>query len=197
MPSVEIFGMLVNIPAQVCGLAGLVFIIAAYQMDKRRLLVFQLIGYVFCLAEALLVSGWIGTVTTFCAMIRNAIMILYRFRYDRELPQWITIALVAITWLGCLPFYITGVAGAWYDYFPPALLSFSTICAVNKNFYVLKFGAFVHEAGYIAYHSSVGAYIGIVRQVILAAGIIISVARMIIADKKAKKDAIIPPAVNP
>lgn len=180
--------MPVNIPAQICGLVGLVIILAAFQMKKRRLIVFQLIGYVFCLAEALFVGGWIGAVVTLCAMVRNVLMIIYRSRYDRELPGWITAMVVAAMWLGSLPFYIAGVAGAWYDYFPPALVSLSTVCAVNKNFYVLKAGAFVHETGFIVYHASVGAYIGIIRQIILAVGIAVSVVRMIAADRIYKNE---------
>lgn len=187
MFDVEILGMTVNVPAQICGLIGLVIIVAAYQMNKRKLVIWQLAGYVFCLAEALFVLGWIGVVVTAGAMVRNVFMIYYRYRHDSEVPQWVTTAMVALIWAGCIPFYITGIAGAWFDYFPPVLLTVSTVCAVNKNFYVLKAGAFVHESGYIVYHLSVGAYLGIVRQIVLSAGVVISVVRMILADKKSKK----------
>lgn len=196
MFSLELFGFTINVPAQICGLLGLIIILIAYQFKKRKLIAVQFIGYVFCLAEALFVSAWIGAVITAWAMIRNILIFFFLSKYQKELPGWITITLVIAIWLSCLPFYLTGFAANWYDFFPPILITIATVCAANKNFYIFKIGAITHESGYIVYHLCTGAYIGVVRQIIISIGVLISMYIMSKQDRiKKNQDQINPDTI--
>lgn len=49
-----------------------------------------------------------------------------------------------------------------------------TLCSLSKNYFVLKVGALVLESGNLFYNASVGAYIGILRQVVLVISVIVS-----------------------
>lgn len=191
---IELFGFDVNVPAQICGLIGLVIILVSYQQKKLTFLWVQLIGYVFCLAESALCFGWTNVVITFTAMMRNVLMLLFLVKRGKELPLAFTLLLLAAMWGGCVPFFVT--AFRWYDLLPPTLITLSTLCAISSNYYVLKAGALTQEYCFIAYQASIGAYIGVVRQVVLGTGVLISIIRMAVCGKKSASKATSAPDEN-
>ena len=96
-------------------------------------------------------------------------MILFLRRYGREMPAWVAVCLLVPVWIICAFGF-----GAWYTYLPPALQTVYTFCALSKNYYCLKGGALVLEGGNLFYNASVGAYVGILRQVVLVTSVIVS-----------------------
>lgn len=62
-----------------------------------------------------------------------------------------------------------------------------TFCALSKNYFVLKGGAFVLESGNLFYHAAVGAYVGIVRQIMLVTSVVAGTIVLAVRQARAKK----------
>lgn len=173
MVYVEIFGVTVNLYAQIVGTVGLVVIVWSYQLKKTAYLALSTLAMAIFLAESCLLYAdadtFTGIVLNAAAIVRNLLMLLWRARFGRELPAPIALCLLAVVW-GVCAFRLT----AWYTFLPPALQTVYTLCSLSKNYFVLKVGALVLESGNLFYNASVGAYIGILRQVVLVISVIVS-----------------------
>ncbi len=185
---ITLLGQEINVLAQIFGLFGLIFIVWSYQLKRSSFYIMQSVGYLFCLAEGAVCAAFVGMVVTAASIIRNLLMIYWLKKYEKELPLFITLILLGVMVLGCLPFYITGNSVAWYDFIPVVSVSVATLTAIHKNYFVLKGGALAHECAYLFYQLNVGAYVGVIRQIILAVGIIISIVRMACAKNNGVKN---------
>lgn len=170
---IEIFGLSVNLYAQIAGTVGLVLIVWSYQLKKTAYLALSTVAMAVFLVESCLLYAdadtFTGIVLNAAAIVRNLLMLLWRQKFGRELPAWIAVILLAAVWTVCA-FRL----GAWYTYLPPALQTVYTLCALSKNYFCLKTGALILESGNLFYNASVGAYIGILRQVVLVIGVVVS-----------------------
>ena len=185
---VDIFGSIINInvPAQISGLVGMTVILIAYQQKKERFVELQALGCVFCLIEALLCRGWVGATITSMCIIRNMMMLYFlKNRNGAPLPLRYTLIHLGVCWAAVLPMIITNFV--WYNVIPPLMLTISTSAAMFANYYVMKTGALIHESGYLLYHMSIGAYAGVLRQIVLASAVLISIIVMAIKEKGPKK----------
>lgn len=171
MVYVLVFGVRVNLYAQIAGAAGMVALVWAYQLKKEGFLAVSSAAMALFLAESCLLYADADTFTSIvlnaAAIVRNLLMLLCLVRFRRELPVWAALCLLAAVWAACA-FRLN----AWYTWLPPVLQTIFTLCSVSKNYYCLKAGALVLEGGNLFYNASVGAYIGVLRQVILVAGVI-------------------------
>lgn len=170
---VEIFGVSVNLYAQIVGTVGLVLIVWSYQLQKTGYLILSTVAMAVFLIESCLLYAdadtFTGIVLNAAAVVRNLLMLFWRKRFQKELPVWIAFCLLAVVWAICA-FRLT----AWYTYLPPVLQTIYTFCALSKNYFCLKGGALVLEGGNLFYNASVGAYTGVLRQIVLVIGVIFS-----------------------
>ena len=192
---IGLFGLTVNLPAQIVGLIGLIMIAVSYQFAKVRYLVWSTAAMAFFLAESCILYADSDTVTGIVinatAIVRNIAMIFWALKKGRELPPVLAAAFLAPMWAVCA-FYF----GAWYTYLPPVLQTVYTFCAVSKNYFVLKTGALILESGIFFYNASVGAYIGAVRQIVLVTSVVASIVRAAAVSRKAKAESVKEAPVN-
>lgn len=177
LPYITLFGTRVNVLAQVAGFVGLLLILYSYLQEKFALLFLSGISYIFFIAEGFFLlpdsatlSNVIGNVV---ALFRNLAMLFCLVHYKRDMPAWGAIPFLVVFWLAAIPTF-----GPWYSYIPPITVSVYSLCAIQKNDYILKIGALIHETAFVIYHPVTGAYVGGVRQVILVAVLAFSLARM-------------------
>ena len=120
MVYVEIFGVTVNLYAQIVGTVGLVVIVWSYQLKKTAYLALSTLAMAIFLAESCLLYAdadtdtFTGIVLNAAAIVRNLLMLLWRARFGRELPAPIALCLLAVVW-GVCAFRLT----AWYTSFRP------------------------------------------------------------------------------
>lgn len=183
---VRVFGVTVNLFAQIAGLAGLGLIVWAYQLRKKGFLILSTAAMLFFLAESCILYAdadtFTGIVLNAAAIVRNLLMLLCLVRFRRELPVWATLCLLAAVWAACA-FRLN----AWYTWLPPVLQTVFTLCSVSKNYYCLKAGALALEGGNLFYNASVGAYVGVLRQVILVAGVVAGLVLYALRQKRQKR----------
>lgn len=184
----QLFGLTVNLPAQIVGLIGLAVIAVSYQFRKVKYLVWSTVAMELFLAESCILSADSDTVTGIVinatAIARNLAMIAWAVKKKAELPPWLAAAFLAPMWAVCA-FYF----GAWYTYLPPVLQTVYTFCAVSRNDFVFRSGALVLESGNFFYNASVGAYIGVVRQIVLVTSVVVSIAAAARDGKREKAQA--------
>ncbi len=185
---VRVFGVTVNLFAQIAGLAGLVLIVWAYQLRKKGFLILSTAAMLFFLAESCILYAdadtFTGIVLNAAAIVRNLLMLLFLCRFRREMPPWAAVCLLLPVWAVCA-FHVS----AWYTWLPPLLQTVYTFCALSKNYFVLKGGAFVLESGNLFYHAAVGAYVGIVRQIMLVTSVVAGTIVLAVRQARAKKTA--------
>lgn len=183
---VTVFGLRVNLYAQIAGAAGMIVLVWAYQLKKKGFLAVSSAAMALFLAESCLLYADADTFTGFvlnaAAIVRNLLMLLCLVRFRRELPVWATLCLLAAVWAACA-FRLN----AWYTWLPPVLQTVFTLCSVSKNYYCLKAGALALEGGNLFYNASVGAYVGVLRQVILVAGVVAGLVLYALRQKRQKR----------
>ena len=185
---IELFGIRMNLYAQIAGLIGLVLIVCSYQLRKTAFLALSGVAFVFFLAESCLLYAdsdtFTGIVLNAAALVRNAIMFLFAVRFHRETPVWVAVCLLVPVWVLCA-FHL----GAWYTWLPPVLQTVYTFLALPRNYYCLKAGAFIIESGNLFYNAAVGAYAGVVRQVVLVVCVVVSTAVLFVRGRRARRAA--------
>ena len=184
---VEVFGVQVSLYAQIVGAVGMVILVWSYQLGKTKYLIVSSVAMAVFLAESCLLYAdadtFTGIVLNAAAIVRNLLMLFWEKRFRRELPAWTAILLLAVVWAVCAP-----RLGAWYTYLPPVLQTVYTLCALPKNYFCLKAGALVLESGNLFYNASVGAYIGVLRQIVLVCSVIVSTAVYTVRLQKKKRE---------
>ncbi len=182
---ITIFGTSINWLAQLFDIVGFLVFIVAYQQKKKPFLIISMIAYVFFILESVSillidnVNTFANIIGTASGIVRNVIMIIYAVKKDKEMPMWMAIAILALTWGLNIPFF-----DAWYTYIPCVALTICTLTAVQKNYYILKVGAMINEAAFIIYNFAVGGYAGVVREIILVLVIAYSMFAMAIKEGK-------------
>ena len=191
----ELFGLQINLFAQIAGTIGMVVLVWSYQLKKVRYLIVSTAAMAIFLLESCLLYAdadtFTGIVLNAAAIVRNLLMLFSLLRFRRELPVWAALLLLALVWAICAP-----RLGAWYTWLPPVLQTVYTLCSLSKNYFVLKGGALILEGGNLFYNASVGAYIGVLRQVVLVTGVIVGTISYALRQKSAQKKRRISAAMN-
>lgn len=172
---VELWGLRVNVYAQIAGFVGMLVLIWSYQLRRKGFFVVNTLAMAIFLLESCLLYAdadtFTGIVLNAAAIVRNLLVLFCSVRLGRDLPVWAAVLLLAAIWAICA-FRL----GVWYTWLPPVLQTIFTLCSVKKNYYLLKAGALVLEGGNFFYNLYVGAYIGVLRQVLILCGLIAGVA---------------------
>ncbi len=171
--TVTILGLEVNVLAQVFGFFMMIFLIMSYQFKGEKLLVFMAIAYVFCLGEAITLHAVSNIVCTSVSIIRNLVIVWY-MRKDKKVPTFITIVML-LPIVAVLIYSIVQLP--WYECLPPIfVITFSILASTNNNA-VIKIGSVFLESGYLVFDLFIGAYVGVIRQVIAVVAVIVGVIR--------------------
>ncbi len=200
LPYISLFGTPVNVLAQLAGLVALALSIYGYFKPKLQFFVvaaitsfcFSVEGF-FLLAESNTLSNIVGNLIV---TARNLLIVVLLAKYKKDPPAWLAVPVLAIYWgvlLLCFPEQLS----AWYTYIPPVSVSVYSICAMQKNFYVVKTGALIWEATFLIYHPITGAYVGFVRQVLLVTIVIVSMVQMYRTDKQSRTKTATPKEHTP
>ena len=81
-----VFGLEINILAQVFDIIALVLTVISYQGSKAKYLVFYSAATVFFSAEAFVLGAYTGVICNTVSIIRN-MTILFYLKQGRELPK--------------------------------------------------------------------------------------------------------------
>lgn len=167
--TVTIFNTEVNLLAQFFGFIMLIFVIISYQMKDNKYYIYMSVAFALCALESITLGSVSNFICCLVSICRNLAVLHFR-KLDREVPKWVTIALI-------LPIAATGVYAAinwpWYQLMPPILIITLTLLAVQRSIFVLKFGSIFIELGLLVFNLFIGAYVGVLRQAIATASVII------------------------
>lgn len=184
----DLFGVHMNTLAQVFDLIGFIIIGIAFFQKKYGYIITCIVAYFMFIAESIVLlamdgtNAWANIICTTTGIVRNVLMMFFLKKWNKEVPFWMAVVLMVITWCANIPFFED-----WPTYISCVALTVCTFTAVNKNYYVLKAGAFFNEAIQIIYYIYIGGYFGAVREAILSGIVLASVGVMIYNDIKAKK----------
>ena len=172
--TVTIFNTEVNLLAQLFGFIMLIFIVISYNVHDNKYFVFMTFAFFFCALESIT----LGSITNFiCCLVSifRSLSVLHYRKHDRDIPKWLPIALI-------LPIFTIGVWAAvtdnpWYQLMPPVLIIALTILTLQKSIFVLKTGSIFIESGLMVFNFFIGAYVGVIRQLIAVISVIIGLIR--------------------
>lgn len=168
---VTIFGLEVNVLAQVFGLIGLILMcISFFQNDKRGYAGVMMIAHIFFAAEALTVKGYSNVVTNSTGIVRNGTVYCSLVKRKKDPPKW-SIWLFAVIAVSVAAFFIDD---AW-SALPVACFVLQCVYLASENFMFLKIGSLITESSMFFYNVFMGAYIGGVRQIIACTMLVLSI----------------------
>lgn len=171
---VTIFGIEVNLLAQLFGFIMLIFIVMSYNVHDNKYFIYMTVAFFFCALESIT----LGSITNFiCCLvsIARSLSVLYYRKRDMDIPKWLPIILI-------LPIFSIGVWAVvtecpWYQLMPPVLIITLTILTIQKSMFVLKTGSIFIESGLMVFNFFIGAYVGVIRQLIAVISVIVGLIR--------------------
>lgn len=171
---VTIFGIEVNLLAQFFGFIMLIFIVMSYNVHDNKYFIYMTVAFFFCALESIT----LGSITNFiCCLvsIARSLSVLYYRKRDMDIPKWLPIILI-------LPIFSIGVWAVvtkcpWYQLMPPVLIITLTILTIQKSMFVLKTGSIFIESGLMVFNFFIGAYVGVIRQLIAVISVIVGLIR--------------------
>lgn len=168
--TVELFGLQVNLFAQIFGFAMLVFTAIGYLTRDRAYFILTLCGSVCCIFESLVLYAWSSAIAVFLVCVRNC-FILYYGKKGKRVPKAICYAVIAIV-------AVSGIVSTILEHdlwsiFPPVLTVADSYFATLRPQRELKIALIPISFGYVFFNYHVGAYVGVVRQILVfIAGIV-------------------------
>ncbi len=171
---VTLFGVEVNLLAQLFGLIMLIFIVISYNVHDNKYFIFMTVAFSFCALESIT----LGSITNFiCCLvsIARSLSVLYYRKRDLDIPKWLPVVLI-------VPIFAIGVWAVvtdnpWYQLMPPVLIITLTILTMQKSMFILKTGSIFIEAGLMVFNFFIGAYVGVIRQAIAVISVIVGLIR--------------------
>lgn len=178
---IEIFGLQINVYAQIFGLIGLIFVVIAYQAnEKLKYLRFTNISFLFTICEAFILGAITSAIKITTGIIRNIVVAIY-IKKNKKMPMWFNIIFIAMAILPSLFFIYSFI-----DWFPIMSSIASTIATCQNNYKLLKAGGILVEIFAMVHSIYIGAYIGFIRQFIILISIIIGLIKYINYENKYK-----------
>ena len=175
---VNIYGIEINIPAQIFGLIGLVFVVIAYQkaekIDYLRYCNYQ---FFFTVFESLILGSITGVIKIVVGICRNSILSRY-LRQGRDMPKIFCAVFVLIAVVPSLCFVYSII-----DIFPIITCVISTLMICQRNFKLLKIGGMIVEIISMTHSLLIGAFVGFFRQFLIFVSILIGLIRYMRQEK--------------
>ena len=175
--------------SQIAGFLGLITIGTAYLFDKKKFLAISCLAFVFFILEQVLASLYSNLIVSGICLIRNLLMFIFLFKANKELPIYMLVILVLLMWTGVITYMaISNTFDVWDNYLPPAIVTMSTVTQNNKNDYVVKVGATLHETGFLLYYLVYQLPLSIFRQGVLIIAALVGIGILIYKDIKKRKE---------
>lgn len=162
--TVELFGLQVNLFAQIFGFAMLVFTAIGYLTRDRTYFILTLCGSVCCIFESLVLYAWSSAIAVFLVCVRNCFILFYGKKGQR-VPTWICYAIIATV-------AVSGIVSTILEHdiwsiLPPVLTIADSFFATLRPQRELKIALIPISFGYVLFNYHVGAYVGVVRQILV------------------------------
>ena len=176
---VEILGVEVNLLAQIIDLLAVAILILSYQGGRRKYLLFSSLASAFFCAESVVLFAYPNVVCNSVTIIRN-LSIAYCDKKGRKFPNYgIVLILIPIVAVGIYSL----VLGDYMSLLPSSAALIFTYISLQKNIYMLKIGALIAELCYLVYNFYIGAYVGVIRQVVVVGSVIVALVNVIKLNK--------------
>ena len=170
---VFLFGLQINVLAQIFGFFGLVIMcLSFFQKNKKGYAGVMVIAHIFFALEAFVLKGYSNVVTNLVGVLRNGTLFCFLLKKDKDPPKW-CIWLFAVLAVSGAAFFIDSV----WAVIPVVCFLLQCVYLMSKSFMFLKFGSLITEGSMCAYNIFMGAYIGGIRQVIACTLLIISIVK--------------------
>lgn len=180
-----VFGLEINILAQVFDIIALMLTVISYQGSKAKYLVFYSAATVLFSAEAFVLGAYTGVICNTVSIIRN-MTILFYLKKDRELPK-------LLVWIFMIPFAIIAVIYVIkldiVSAAPAAFCLTMSIATACKSEGTLKTASVFVESGYAVYSFAIGAYVGVIRQIFAVGSAIVGTVRYYKGKQRKKEEA--------
>jgi hypothetical protein len=174
---------------QILGIIGLIIIGIAYLFKKKTFLLLCTISFIFFILEGAFALKIAGTIVAITCFIRNILMCIFLYKWDKQLPRWIVYSLLGVMIIAlAIYLVISKEYGVWQHYLPACLVIMSTFTQNSKNEYIVKIGATLHETGFLVWNIVEKLPFAIFREVILVTACFIGIILLIIKDVKNKKE---------
>lgn len=168
--TVEVFGVQVNLFAQIFGFAMLVFIALGYITRDRVYFILTLAGSFCCVMESIVLKVWSSAFAAAMVCVRNVFILEYG-KKNRKVPSVICWTIIAA--VGLCGIISTVIEKNLWSMVPPALTVADSFFATLRPQKELKIALIPIAFGYIIFNFYAGAYVGVIRQIIaFIAGII-------------------------
>lgn len=182
---VELFGLQVNLFAQIFGLIMLVFTVLGYLTHDRAYFVLTLCGSVCCIFESVVLYKWSSAVAVFLVCVRNC-LILYYGKKGKKLPAWVAYLIIAVVAVSGVVF--TFIEKDVWSLLPPVLTVADSFFATRRPERELKIALIPISFGYVLFNYHAGAYVGVVRQILVFVAGIVGFIKYVFYLKKTRQD---------
>ena len=176
---IEILGVEVNLLAQIIDLLAVAILILSYQGGRRKYLLFSSLASAFFCAESVVLFAYPNVVCNLVTIVRN-LSILYCDKRKIKFPVYaVILTLIPIIAVGIYMFLL----GDYMSVLPSIAALLFTYISLQKNIYMLKIGALIAELCYLVYNFYIGAYVGVIRQVVVVGSVIVALVNVIKLNK--------------
>ena len=173
--NIILFGLNINWVAQLVGLFATALMVIALSKSKEKYLFLMMFTPILFATESGLLGGFSNIAVNASCAIRSSTMYYY-YKKNEAYPKWMTVINIILLTVPAIL-----LCKVWYDFMPIVTGIVYSFITLSKNFLLIQIFSAILESLIIVYLVYIGAYVGIVRQV-LAVTLII---HTIIKTKKA------------
>lgn len=173
--------------SQICSIFGLIFLAISYQFKREKFYLIAGIASIFYMGENAFAGLYATAIVCAISFFKFILTYIWVKKGQDKLPDsWVYISLIIMALVIVVYMAITKTFNNWENYVPLVLTVIYSIMMNNKNYYIVKGGALVNEAGFLIFYIIEGLPVSIIREIILNTALIISVIKQIIKDNKNK-----------
>ena len=153
--------VLKNLPAHICALIGFIFlIISTQEKNKNKILISQSLFYLFFFLQYILIGVYSASILCIVSLIRN---IIYYFKTDKLSYFIIILVLIIGTITGI---YDINNYGLIIPFLPLVINLIYTYVLSKNNIKFIKKGFLICSIIWIIYNYFIGAYIGLICNIL-------------------------------
>ncbi len=165
---------------QAVGLIAISFVFLSFQKNKRiNILILMLVGLVIFTIYYVLLGAYIGAIMN----VIEAAMVFVA--YKKENQKWAQYKLWPFVFIAV--FIIAAILNAksWVDFLPVAAQIMGTIAVWQTNPRTIRFLMLIPRPLWFTYNLSVGAYAGMLAEIIIFVSVVIGIIRFDIIKRRA------------
>lgn len=153
--------VLKNLPAHICALIGFIFlIISTQEKNKNKILISQSLFYLFFFLQYILIGVYSASILCIVSLIRN---IIYYFKTNKLSYFIIILVLIIGTITGI---YDINNYGLIIPFLPLIINLIYTYVLSKNNIKFIKKGFLICSIIWIIYNYFIGAYIGLICNIL-------------------------------